>query len=195
MIQDNTWLSAIFCILAAGRQAYIPDAGERRAAPAVVPAPESWPFQGFRTEGFHTGRTGAYSPSLAHRHLSGTSVSLNPVYCRKPGTGRLFSAVTPSGAARLSPAVSGSIRISFLSAPHTVFRQKYPGRQVFLTFCHLYMSGDSAENRGRHVYILPETAGRKAAGPCRRDCGEKLEAPGFLPVSGFRDTDVPERCP
>ena len=98
------------------RHAHFPDAGERRAAPAAVPAPESWQFQDFRTEVFYTGRTGAYAPSLTQKHLSGTSVTMNPVYGRKPGNCLLSSAVTPAGAARLSPSVSGSIRKSFLSS-------------------------------------------------------------------------------
>ena len=49
----------------------------------------------------HTGRTGAYSPSLAQKHLSGTSVSLNPAYNKNPGTAASLHSHTGRGSTSL----------------------------------------------------------------------------------------------
>ena len=102
-----------FSIPVLGRHEHFPDAGERHAAPAAVPAPESWQFRDFRTEGFHTrDRRLSVIPQALFREIR----VLHPVYSRKPGNCLFTSAVIPAGAARLSPAFSGSIRISFLAS-------------------------------------------------------------------------------
>ena len=55
-------------------------------------------------------------------------------------------------------------------------------------------SGAGMGIRGRHVYILPETAGGRQPVPEGMTVEKSRKLFVFCLFSGFRDTDVPERC-
>ncbi len=57
------------------------------------------------------------------------------------------------------------------------------------------LSGTGTETGGWHVYILPETAGGRQPVPEGMTVEKSRKLFVFCLFSGFRDTDVPERCP
>ena len=61
--------------------------------------------------------------------------------------------------------------------------------------CHIKLSGTGMEIRDGHVYILPETAGGRQPVPAGVTVEKSRKPFVFCLFSGFRDTDVPERCP
>ena len=70
----------------------------------------------------------------------------------------------------------------------------YPYQMIFHCVPH-GAPGTGMEIRDSHVYILPETAGGRQPVPAGVTVEKSRKPFVFCLFSGFRDTDVPERCP
>ncbi len=92
------------------------------------------------------------------------------------------------------PAVSGRIytclpRFSALS-PDMYKWQKVRNTCLPGYFCRNTVCGADRKD----MRILPETAGERRAAPDGVTAEKSRPVPGFRQYTGFRDTDVPERC-